>query len=164
MIELRKGDMVIRCETEAELRIARAVFAEPDEVAEMASLGEIESLAIGLGYLGDYAPARSTLPDGIYRSTPHLTVVPEVEVSHGDSVPTVQHIPVSARNMEVLDAVMLFPDGVPSNGIAELIGVPSPIVSGRLQILKDSGLVEKVPGHRAWRATQLARRSKLVLS
>jgi hypothetical protein len=164
VIELTKGDMTIRCETEAELRIARAVFSEPDEVTEM---GEIESLAIGVGYLGEYDPQLSTLPDGDYRSSRHLAVVSEPETESDDSVPkdtTVQHVPVSRRNLDVLEAVMLFPEGVPASGLGTLLGLTSHTVHGRLQSLKRAGLVEGVPGHELWRATPLARRSKLVAS
>lgn len=73
-----------------------------------------------------------------------------------------QLIPVSRRNLEVLEAVMCFPEGVPNRGLQQLLGLREGQISGRLNTLKVKGLVELIPHSLAWRATQLARRSKLV--
>lgn len=76
--------------------------------------------------------------------------------------PLPQHITVSRRNREILEAVMLFPEGVSTGSLATLLGLKQVVVAGRVQALKAALLVEKVPGHRLWQATTLARRSKLV--
>jgi hypothetical protein len=76
-----------------------------------------------------------------------------------------QHIPVTRCCLDVLEAVLLFPEGVYAKGVGELLGISpkSKAVGGRLQKLATMGLVEH-PHHNRnlWRATPLARRSKLV--
>jgi hypothetical protein len=85
-----------------------------------------------------------------------------MHVDMGFDVP--QYIPVSAKKLDVLEAVLLFPDGVPANGVAQLLGLTQKMASGRLQMLRVAGLAELVPHTNSWRATTLARRAKLVRS
>jgi hypothetical protein len=85
-----------------------------------------------------------------------------MHVDMGFDVP--QYIPVSAKKLDVLEAVLLFPDGVPANGVAQLLGLTQKMASGRLQMLRVAGLAELVPHTNSWRATALARRAKLVRS
>jgi hypothetical protein len=106
--------------------------------------------AIGVGTLGDALPPDDDDPT----SYPLLKAVP--------ILPAPQHISVSRKYREVLEAVMLFPEGVSTGSIATLLGTTDKTVGGRMQQLKQRNLVELVPGHRLWRATTLARRAKLV--
>jgi hypothetical protein len=92
---------------------------------------------------------------------PVLTLVSESDDSVTE-LPTVQHIPVRAILLDVLNVILLFPEGVEARGVCELTGFSDKAIGNRIQRLKNMGLVEKVPHHRQWRATQLARRAKLV--
>lgn len=74
-----------------------------------------------------------------------------------------RYVPVTRKLLDVLVEVVRFPDGVYARGIGELIGVNRATASSRLQGLKALGLVEHPATNQTkWRATQLARRSKLV--
>lgn len=157
---ISKGDLAVTADTEAELQIAIACLTESYEtpVAVNAPAWRVGGPAgfmqpdppIGTAYLGEYTSEATVLPDGYY--APKLAVVPDA----------LQHISVSAVNLEVLEAVMLFPEGVTSKGIQQLLGLSDTTASGRVQTLREQGLIERLPHRNIWRATELARRSKLV--
>lgn len=111
----------------------------------------------------EMAEAYQCGPAGDPRTDMVATVVEHGGGGGGHAGP--QHIPVTRCCLDVLEAVLLFPEGVYAKGIGELLGISpkSKAVGGRLQKLATMGLVEH-PHHNRnlWRATPLARRSKLV--
>lgn len=143
MIRIIKGGLEFQCDTADDIRLA-------------------------LGLLADLQPQpqASLVPDWQVGGPPDVKrvfeVVPDAEDDVVESIAP-QHIPVSRRCLDVLEAVMIFTEGVPVRGVCELLGLGTEVVGGRMQMLKNRGLVETVPGHsRSWRATTLARRAKLV--
>lgn len=180
---ISKGDMTVTADTEAELRIAVAMFNERGSAPAWAVGGPRDVTPIGRAYLGE--AMQPDIPYGITTEAgerPKLVAVPNTDKQLYDSMSesakalfdaltppdehpysaAVQHITVSRRNREVLDAVMLFPEGVSTSSLATLLGIKQGVIAGRVQALKDVSLIEKVQGHRLWAATTLARRSKLV--
>jgi hypothetical protein len=154
-----KDGVSVTADTEPELAIAVAVLNTDTTVAERVPVGVN---AIGRGYLGEALRfPYSTVEEP---PKPKLAVV---STESDDSVaesPAVQHIPVSPENLETLDCISLFSEGVPARGISELLGVKVGTIHSRLQSLKKQGLVERVRGHQLWIVTPKARRAKLVKS
>lgn len=179
MIRIIKGDIILECDTQADVALAVAALTgidfpalpeipfpyipvanivDPDgfvdEACGAAVLGETESDdSVQTGHL----KIAATIP----AAESALRAVPTLE-----SVATIapQLIPVRRRQLDVLEAVLLFPEGVPGKGISQLLGLSEKTVSGRMQSLRRDSLVEMVPHTHAWRATSLARRAKLVAS
>lgn len=169
MIRITKGDITIECETQADVRLALGVFADVDVPA----LPEVVNAPawrvggprawkpdplppLGVGLLGEaMVPDIPYIPYDMIKASEEKPKLVAVD-------PLPQHITVSRRNREILEAVMLFPEGVSTGSLATLLGLKQVVVAGRVQALKAALLVEKVPGHRLWQATTLARRSKLV--
>jgi hypothetical protein len=156
---ISKGDLAVTADTEAELQIAIACLSVGYERQAVNAPGwRVGGPAgwpdppIGTAYLGEYTSEATVLPDGFY--APKLAAVPDADAP--------KHISVSAVNLEVLEAVMLFPEGVTSKGIQQLLGLSDTTASGRVQTLREQGLIERLPHRNIWRATELARRSKLV--
>lgn len=186
MIRITKGGIHILCDTQADLKIAMAALADVDEPALPAVHLPVEVNAVhhvneatGEREVVGYSPAwRVGGPVPSQAVSSHLYPVPEADditegapsdsdapsgrmnVDMGFEVP--QYIPVRAKQLEVLEAVLLFPEGVPCRGIGQLLGLTDKTVGQRMQSLKREGLVEMVPHHHLWRATTLARRAKLV--
>lgn len=166
-----KDDVHVLCDNESELRIAIAVLNSPTVASvHIPVVPHIEAAVpdwrVG-GPVHPYVPNTQGISadelDSLEDDKPALTLVPPTESDDSvPEVPTVQHIPVRAKLLEVLECIMLFPEGVESRGVCELLGVGDKGVGNRIQRLKQAGLVEQVPHHRRWRATQLARRAKLV--
>jgi hypothetical protein len=154
MIRIAKGDITLECETQADLRLALGVFADVDKpVLPAVHLPiEVNAEPIGRAYLGDQLPEDAPKPWAEVGEQAKLKLV--------SSAP--QHIPVRAKQLDVLEAVLLFPEGVPAKGVSQLLGLTDKAVGQRMQSLKRDGLVELVPHHNLWRATTLARRAKLV--
>jgi hypothetical protein len=75
-----------------------------------------------------------------------------------------QIIPVRRKLLDVLDVIASFPEGITTQGVSTLIGVAASATSHRVTRLKKMGLVESVPHTIYWRATDLARKAKLVAS
>lgn len=167
-----KDGVSVSADTEAELRLAIAVLTGTVEEKPMGAVHlpiEINAPAWRVGgppdvevlrAQGQY-PADVWTPDVDDDPRP-LTLVKSESPDSVTESPTVQHIPVRALLLDVLNAILLFPEGVESRGVAELLGITEKSIGNRIQRLKAAGLVEKVPHHRQWRATQLARRAKLV--
>ena len=185
MIRITKGDIVLECETQADMRLALGVLADVDVPALPSMHIPVEVNAadwhvtgpvtgggggwepeplppIGSGVVAHYVEGDAMTPDlleQVEARKPKLVAVPESgELSSWPS----QCIPVRAKQLDVLEAVLLFPEGVPVAGIAQLLGLTDKTVGQRIQTLKNAGLVEHVPHHHLWRATTLARRAKLV--
>jgi hypothetical protein len=171
MIRITKGDITLECETQADVRLALGVFADVDEppLPSVAVVPVVNGVPVGapewrVGGPPDPKPL-PPIADEYYPQPPDggppegFRVLRAVPTESGDSV---QHVPVRALLLDVLNAIMLFPEGVETRGVAELLGLTDKSIGNRIQRLKDAGLVEKVPHHRRWRATQLARRAKLV--
>jgi hypothetical protein len=154
-----KDGVSVTADTEAELAIAIAVLNTDTTVAERVSVEEVN--AIGRGYLGEALPfPYATVEEP---PKPKLAVVStESDDSDAPRLGTPQHVTVTPKNREVLEAVMLFPEGVSTASLATLLGLKQVTVSARIQSLKNQNLVEHVPHHNLWRATTLARRAKLV--
>lgn len=166
-----KDGINVVADTEAELAIAIAVLRH-DEPARPA-------WAVG-------GPADKVLtPNGIQVGTVHLPVVPDsftglqgnhpladkpslslvVPTESDDSVVenhTVEHISVTRREREMLEAVMCFSEGVSTASLATLLGLSLKVAGSRVQQLKRRGLVEKLPHRKLWVATHSARRAKVV--
>lgn len=169
-----KDGVSVTADTQAELAIAIAALNTDATVAEPKAIGTVHLPVAAkldvppwaVGGPSPNNPVANIFPpvDGDDDPQPvKLGIVRDTESDDSDVKPaTVQHIPVSAKLLEVLEAVMLFPEGVGCPGISTLLGLTVKTVTGRMQMLKKQGLVETVPHHRAWRATELARRAKLV--
>lgn len=170
MIRITKGDIVLECETQADMRLALGVLADVDVPAlpSMHIPVEVNAPAweptplppIGSGVVAHYTDKDyGMVTEPGEPGKPKLVAVPESgELSSWPS----QCIPVRGKQLDVLEAVLLFPEGVPVAGIAQLLGLTDKTVGQRIQTLKNAGLVEHVPHHHLWRATTLARRAKLV--
>lgn len=170
MIRITKGDITLDCETEGDVKLALAVLTF-DETAALPSVSvypvvngqAVAPPAWRVGGPSDpvnYGDAMTAdVLAELEEDKPVLSLVTE---SH-DSV-AVQHVSVRDRQLDVLDAVLAFPEGVTCKGVGELLGLTDKSVGGRMQLLKRAGLVEKLQGHHAWVATTLARRAKLVRS
>jgi hypothetical protein len=169
-----KDGVSVSADTEADLRLAIACLTTPQADCSLGSVHlpvEINAPAWRVGGPPDSKPLPPIEVRGQYvtadqlaeleEDKPVLTLVSESDDSVAES-PTVQHVPVRAILLDVLNAILLFPEGVESRGVAELLGLTDKSIGNRIQRLKGAGLVEKVPHHRQWRATQLARRAKLV--
>lgn len=186
MIRVTKGDINILCDTQADLKIAMAALMDEDEPAlpDIEAL-HIEALRAAGQYPADVVPGWRVGGPSAHNPVPHPYPVPEAdEVTEGaprlsvvDTEPDsdapsgrmnvdmgfeLHYIPVRAKQLDVLEAVLLFPEGVPVKGVAQLLGLTEKAVGQRMQSLKKDGLVELVPHHHLWRATTLARRAKLV--
>lgn len=176
MMRISKGDIAIDCETQAELQIAIACLTEmmrgyePQPLPEWRVGGppDVEVLRAQGQYPADTISLPDDVPSG--RMSVDMGFI-DTESDDSDepflplaTVGTIapQHIPVSVKNMAVLDAVMLFPEGITVKGVSSLTGLEVKTVGGRMQMLKSKGLVELIPHKLDWRATQLARRAKLV--
>lgn len=162
-----KGGLAVTADTAAELQIAIACLTEmiSDEVVHDGRVevnapawrvgGPRDEMPIGRAYLGDHVDGPyGVTADAMVPDIPRLAVVPDPGMP--------QHITVSRKNREVLDAIILFNEGVSTNSLETLLGIKPVIIASRIQALKGAGLVAKVPGHRRWVATTLARRAKLV--
>lgn len=183
MIRITKGDIVLECETQADMRLALGVLADVDVPALPSMHIPVEVNAadwhvtgpvtgggggweptplppIGSGVVAHYTDKDyGMVTEPGEPGKPKLVAVPESgELSSWPS----QCIPVRGKQLDVLEAVLLFPEGVPVAGIAQLLGLTDKTVGQRIQTLKNAGLVEHVPHHHLWRATTLARRAKLV--
>jgi hypothetical protein len=172
---ISKGDLTVTADTEAELRIAIAMFNVamfnerstwvPEPLPALVNApdwrvgGPRDVTPIGRAYLGE-----AMQPDIPYGMTTEVgeRERPRLVALKCPDDPAVQHITVSRRNRAVLDAVTLFSEGVSTGSLAILLGLEQGVITGRVQALKKAGLVEKVQGHRLWVATTLARRGKLV--
>jgi hypothetical protein len=180
MYTVAKDGVSVTADTEAELRIAIAVLNTPVGSLHLpvAVNAPAPSWRVGgppdeKSYpVGDYGTSMVPRPnldpygvtaDRLAELEEDAPVLSLVLTESSDSVAP-QHIPVSRKNNEILEAIMLFTEGVGTSGLTQLLGIPQVIVASRIQALKSAGLVEKIPGHRLWRATQLARRAKLVVS
>lgn len=170
-----KDGIDVVCDTEEELAVAVAVFRHIEQAKPNWIVGgpvDAELLRAQGKYPPDTVADLPPMPDvfaGLKGNHPladrpaPLALVPPTESP--DSVPNPvmpQHISLPRKQNEVLEAVILFPEGVTTNSLSTLLGVSQMVVSGRIQELKVKGLIEKLPGHKAWRATQLARRAKVV--
>lgn len=153
MIRIVKAGLEFQCDTADDVRLAMGVLND----VYMGPFNDSPSWRVG-GPPVDPDPDDDPMARGLELVTKISDTVTEV-----CSIEP-QYIPVRAKCLEVLEAVMLFPDGVPCSGLETLLGLSEKQVSGRVQMLKRAGLVESVPGHRLWRATTLARRAKLVAS
>jgi hypothetical protein len=173
MIRISKGGIDILCDTQADVRIAMAALTDGDEPAlpAVSVVPVVNGVPAGGPAWRVGGPPDRTIREGDFMTPdllaeleedkPALRLVSESDDSVSES-PTVQHVPVRAILLDVLNAILLFPEGVESRGVAELLGLTDKSIGNRIQRLKGAGLVEKVPHHRQWRATQLARRAKLV--
>lgn len=176
MYRITKGDMTVTADTEAELQIAIACLTEMTRGYESRSnlAAAAPDWRVGGPVLGRDIEAVANSPMVWRDSGPVDPVAIGIELDAADDKPTlslvptesndsdVQHIPVRAKQLDVLEAVLVFAEGVQCKGIEQLLGLPEKAVSGRIQCLKKAGLVELVPHSTRWRATQLARRAKLV--
>jgi hypothetical protein len=177
-MRITRGDIIIECDTQAELASALAVLMAPPAEIPLgtAELGEyltereeqrlrlVEPLPpLHLGYPPACGPAGDPRTDTVFPAGDPGTDI--VQASPPSEHPAPQYVPVTRCCLDVLEAVFLFPEGVYAKGIGELLGISpkSKAVGGRLQKLATMGLVEH-PHHNRnlWRATPLARRSKLV--
>lgn len=78
--------------------------------------------------------------------------------------PEPQVVLVRSVLLDVLKVLPEFPDGITAKGISGLTGVEQSTVIHRLTRLNKMGLAESMPPPMRWRATDLARRAKLVAS
>lgn len=176
MIRITKGDITLDCETEGDVKLALAVLTF-DEAAILPSVSVYpvvngQAVAPPEWRVGGPRPVplagdamTADMLAELEEDKPVLSLVNTAEPVLG--VPVLQapqHISVRDRQLDVLDAVLAFPEGVTCKGVGELLGLSDKSVGGRMQLLKRAGLVEKLPGHHSWRATTLARRAKLVRS
>lgn len=178
MIRITKGDIILDCETEGDVKLALAVltFDEAVVLPGVRVYPVVNGQAVAppewrvggppdvfTGLRGNHPLAGDAMTADLLaeleEDKPVLSLVTE---SHDSVAP--QHISVRDRQLDILDAVIAFPEGVTCRGVAELLGLSDKTVSGRMQLLKRAGLVEKLQGHHSWRATTLARRAKLVRS
>lgn len=180
MIRITKGGINIVCDTQADVKIAMAALTDVDEPA-LPNMTEAFADApawrvggpvnrqreplppIGSGVIAHYAESEHEGHEHVPLK-PKLVAVGKLQddtrVDVEFNVP--QHITVSRKNREVLDAVILFSEGVSTSSLSTLLGLKQVVVASRLQALKTDGLVAKIPHHRLWAATSLARRAKLV--
>lgn len=155
MIRIIKGEITLECETQAEVQIAFTVLENLSATVDVPPLPEmmVPDLIPEEYKVRVNAPAWRV-------GGPSTATLKLVETESNDSVP--QCIPVASVHLDVLEAVMLFPEGVPCKGIEQLLGLNDKQVNGRTQSLKRAGLIERIEHSHRWRATTLARRAKLV--
>lgn len=167
MYRISKGDLTVTADTQAELQIAIACLTrgyQADKTVGAVHLPvEIDAPDWRVGgpraTVGDGKPALAVVPTESHDSD----VFTGLQGNHpmaDDGAP--QHIPVKSKQLDVLEAVLLFPEGVPTRGVAQLLGLTDKAAGQRMQALKNAGLVELVPHSSRWRATLFARRAKLV--
>ena len=82
----------------------------------------------------------------------------------GEALTGPQSIPVPHKQLQVLNTLMEFPDGITARGISSLIGVSPGAIGHRLGKLRERNLVQHIDNTWQWRATDTARRAKLVAS
>lgn len=177
MLRITKDGFTIEADTQAELQIAIAALrsTQNDEPPLPEPLDD------------RYIPEQLV-------AEPHLSVVPNAEALHTERlrevglqaaqsaqalnsyaakfVPVVddtvssavQMVPVRRKLLDILEVVLCFPEGISSKGVQNLTGLSDGAVGNRLTRLRLAGLAERVAHHHLWRATDLARRSKLVAS
>src|SRR3954471_12295173 len=118
-----KDGVSVSADTEAELRLAIAALT----VAET-PVGSVH-LPIEVN-----APAwRVGGPPDVDDDDPRpLTLVKSESPDSVPESPTVQHVSVRALQLDVLEAVFAFPEGVTCKGVAELLGLTDKTVSGRM--------------------------------
>jgi hypothetical protein len=177
MIRITKGDIVLECETQADMRLALGVLADVDVPALPSMHIPVEVNApdwepiplppVGSGILAhyvdkDYGMVTEPGEPGKPKLVAVPTVSPEQQAARYVQEHAPQCVPVRAKQLDILEVVLLFPEGVPVKGIAQLLGLTDKTVGQRIQALKADSLVEHVPHHHLWRATTLARRAKLV--
>jgi hypothetical protein len=153
MIRITKGDIVLECETQADLQLALSVLCEPVDVPALPSMHvpvEVNAPAWRVG-----GPTEPYVPE-----LPNDEPSGNMRVNMGFD--TAQHISVPSKQLDVLEAVKLFPEGVSCKAVGELLGLSDKQVGGRIQQLRRANLIEHVPHHNLWVATPLARRAKLV--
>jgi hypothetical protein len=169
MIRVIKGDITFECESEDDLRLALGVLTETTEFPKLELLQPVPvgnvDVALG-GYHGQGGQGDVTTlptPPSWRVGGPPQSAFGDDETESDDSEsPTVAHISVSKLESEILEAVMLFSEGVTVGSLAQLLGMTRKQVGGRVQMLKRKNLVEKMQGHHTWRATTFARRAKVV--
>lgn len=153
-----KDDVHVLCDNESELRIAIAVLNSPASVSMPVEVNA-PPWRVG-GPAVPYVPYPYPDEDD---DPPALTLVPPTESDDSVTKPaTVQHVSLSKVHREMLEAIMLFPEGVTTKSMMILLGLTEKQAGGRIQGLKKRGLIERIPGHWSWRATDLARRAKVV--
>jgi hypothetical protein len=144
MIRIVKNGITFECDTADDVRLAMSVLEPVPTVADESWSESDDSDETFLTIVPNHVDLESDLRAGIdYPSPP-------------------KHVAVKRIMLDVLEAVMLFPEGVETRGVATLLGLTEKAASNRIQSLKRDGLVEMVPHHHRWVATTLARRAKLV--
>ena len=73
-----------------------------------------------------------------------------------DGHPVVYQAPMTSEAAEVFGALRMMSDPLTAAEIAYLTGIEQSLASTYLQSLKLTGMVEKVTGHRRWRATEFS--------
>lgn len=130
---------------------------------------------MGTGELGEYyEPPEEGGQQSLMSDQPKLTVVENGgivgTVTHIDrsskafSVAITEQISVRREHLKVLNAVISFTDGVTAQGVCQILGVGYTFVGPKLSKLQKMALVERIPHSLLWRATDKARRAKLVAS
>ena len=159
---ITKGDITIRTDSldEAEQVVAWLIKSDSPEPPPAAMAVELPTLPVLQSVSNPFMPMVPSPPP--LKSLVQYPSEEDNVVQLGSAEPHM--IPVRVVLMEVLEVVKCFPEGITSRGVSELTGVEVGRVSHRLTRLKKMGLVESVKGSINWRATQLARRAKLVAS
>jgi hypothetical protein len=160
MYSITLGGITVTADNEAELRLAIAVLNTPLGSLHMPVAVNAPAPSWRVGGPPDPKPLPPIPNERIAVPKPVLRAVP---TESPDSVAP-QHVSVTRLHLDVLEAVMLFPEGVTTRGVSQLLGLSNKTAGGRIQGLKRQGLIEKLPGHKSWRATTLARRAKIVAS
>lgn len=173
MMRVTHGGFTVDCDTEAEVRIAIAALSIPSPTVELAAgpvadpNGYTSHLEVpGWRVGGPVSEHEQHAHTAVIDADPAKRTLALVEQANTKiaQIGVPEMVPVTRVNLDVLEAVLCFQEGVPTRGLMELLGLKQTTVSGRLGTLQRAGLIERVQHKNLWRATTLARRAKLVAS
>ena len=172
MLRITRDGFTIEADTQAELQMAIAALrSTQNDVPALPVIPEAD--VFGQVVREDKYPDERYIPEHLVIE-PYLSAVPSthalthaaklVPVVDSTVSPAVQMVPVGRKLLDILEIVLCFPDGISSKGVQHLTGLSDGAVGNRLTRLRVAGLLERIPHSITWRATDLARRSKLVAS